>query len=261
MADISQRACDVLKKVDLILAEDTRQSSKLLAHLGVKTPMIALHEHNEEKMKAKDQALASNKEMALISDSGTPLISDPGFKIVGYLIKNQISIIPIPGACALTTALCASGIPTDSFSFFGFLPTVATKKNKFLQNLTDESKTMIFYESPKRVKNTIKTMFELFGADRLCCIARELTKVYEQIVTADLGEVLKQINEGGIVLKGEFVIIIQGINRKNSIDDLETIRILKILLADVSLKQAVDLTCKITNINKNKVYKLALKCI
>ena len=261
MADISQRACVVLEKVDLILAEDTRQSSKLLAHLGVKTPMIALHEHNEEKMKAKVQTLATDKDLALISDSGTPLISDPGYKIVAHLIKNQISIIPIPGACALTTALCASGIATNSFSFFGFLPTVTAKKNKFLQNLTDETKTMIFYESPKRVKNTINIMRELFGADRLCCVARELTKIYEQIVTADLGEVLKQINEGSIVLKGEFVIIIQGNNSKNSIDDFETKRILKILLADVSLKQAVDLTCKITNINKNKVYKLALKCL
>ena len=258
--DISERAITTLKNMDFIAAEDTRHSSRLLKHFLITTPMQAYHEHNVQRMTVQMiEQLQQGKRIALISDAGTPLINDPGYKLVSAAHDNHIDVIPVPGACAAIVALSASGLVTDQFIYQGYLPAKQEPRKKMLSKCQYETKTMIFYETPYRIEASIEDMCEILGESRLACIARELTKKYEQIARANLVTLLKQLGDKTIKIKGEFVVIVEGNTDDLATDDAELLRIHRILSKKLSPKDAVALTAKITDSKKNKVYKLALE--
>ena len=204
--DITLRAIDVLKNVDIIAAEDTRHTLKLLNHLEIKKPLISYYKETE-KIKAEIliNKLLEGNNIALVSDAGTPAISDPGEEVVKEAIKNNIKIIPIPGACALINALIGSGFKTKEFLFIGFLPVNNKEKMNKLDELKREDKTMIFYEAPHKLKLTLEDMYKAFG-NRNVVLARELTKIHEEFIRGNLAEIIDNIEE----IKGEFVIIVEG---------------------------------------------------
>ena len=208
LADITYRAIEVMKNVDLILAEDTRTSSVLLNHYGINKPLSPYHQHNEHKIVAHlaDQ-LASGKTIALITDAGTPGISDPAFLLVRECIKNNIRIECLPGATAFVPALVNSGLPITSFCFEGFLP-LKKGRQTFLKRMALEERTMVFYESPMRLVKTLFNFIEYFGAERQCCVSRELTKKFEENKRGTLQEVHDHFNAKAV--KGEIVIVVEG---------------------------------------------------
>jgi len=219
--DITFRAVEVLKSVDIVLAEDTRHSKKLLLHLDISKPIRAFHEHNErEKTKAIIDELHSGKSIALISDAGTPLISDPGYFLVAQAKKEGLRVVPIPGASALITALSASGLASDSFTFLGFLPSKKTARIKLLKTLLNQTKTSIFYESPKRILATLTDMYAIFGDSHEVCLAKELTKAFETIQTDSIPNLIKYLNIDKSHQKGEFVILVSA-NDKIDIAEAE----------------------------------------
>ena len=260
LEDISERARRVLREADVIAAEDTRHSKKLMQHLAISTPMIAYHEHNESQISTAIIAqLEQGKNVALISDAGTPLIHDPGYQLVKLAHENQIKVIPVPGASALIAALSAAGLATDSFIFEGFLADKQVARRKQMQALFTESRTLIFYEAPHRIVGFMQDCVEIFGEQRQACIARELTKFYETIKNERLGKLLLWLQENENQRKGEFVILIQGNDNKYEVGEEEILRILKILLRDSPVKQAAALAAEITGVKKNALYKLALE--
>ncbi|MEO6819885.1 MAG: 16S rRNA (cytidine(1402)-2'-O)-methyltransferase [Ginsengibacter sp.] len=208
LADITFRAVDVLKKVDLILAEDTRTSAKLLRHYGIEKPTTSYHQHNEHKITEHlCGQLLSGKTMALITDAGTPGVSDPAFLLVRECIKNNIKVECLPGATAFVPALVNSGLPMNSFCFEGFLP-LKKGRQTFLKRMSLEERTMVFYESPMRLPRTLKDFIEYFGADRQCCVSRELTKMFEENKRGTLQEVYDHFTAKTV--KGEIVIVVDG---------------------------------------------------
>lgn len=261
LGDITLRAIDVLQQVDCIAAEDTRHSKKLLAHLNIKKPMLALHDYNESaRSKVLLQRLAKGENIALISDAGTPLISDPGFRLVNLVRTAGIKVVPIPGPCAAITALSAAGLPTDKFVFEGFLPVTASARQQRLAALTTEQRTLVLYEAPHRVIKLIAALVKIFGADRSAVVARELTKKFETIYSADLGAIQTWLETDHNQQKGEFVILVHGLKavKQEPISE-EELHTLKILLSELSVKQAASLTAKITGQSKNKLYSIATK--
>lgn len=261
LGDISSRALEVLRQVDLIAAEDTRHSGRLLQHFGIETPMRAYHEHNEQKQ--SDwllQQLTQGKRVALISDAGTPLISDPGYQLVHRVRKQGITVIPVPGPSALITALSASGLPSDRFVFEGFLPAKSGARIERLQHLQSENRTIIFYESPHRILPSIESMVKVLGGERRAVLARELTKTYETIHEDSLEELLTWLKSDSNQQRGEMVVLIAGCtDKRDNRDDAEAERILKLLLDELPLKQAAALTAKITGYQKNELYAKALE--
>jgi 16S rRNA (cytidine1402-2'-O)-methyltransferase len=258
LGDISQRAIEILKQVDLIAAEDTRHSKTLLERFGIKTKMSAYHEHNEEKVTQQlIQQLIGGESIALISDAGTPLINDPGYKLVVVAHDNNIQVVPIPGPSAIITALSASGLPTNKFIFEGYLSAKSEARKTRLNELKNESRTLVFYEAPHRIVESVKIMQEIFGAERRVTIARELTKQFEQIVRDNLFVINEKIESGEVKIKGEFVVVVEGA-QETSITDKEALRINQILSEKLSPKDAAGLTAKITGKKKNEVYQLAL---
>ena len=258
--DITFRAVEILKSVDIVLAEDTRHSKKLLKHLNIAKPIRAFHEHNErEKMKAIIGELHSGKSIALISDAGTPLISDPGYFLVAQAKKEDLRVVPIPGASALITALSASGLASDSFTFLGFLPSKKTARIKLLKSLLNQTETFIFYESPKRILATLTDMYAIFGDSRKVCLAKELTKAFETIQTDSIPNLIKYLNIDQSNQKGEFVILISA-NDKIDIVEAETQldSLLPILCAEMGASKAAKLAAKITGIDKKICYKKAI---
>ena len=210
LQDITLRALEVLKKVDLILAEDTRTSSKLLNHYGIQKPVTPFHQHNEHQvLQHIITQLENGKIMALITDAGTPGISDPGFLLVRECISAGIKVECLPGATAFVPALVNSGLPSDRFCFEGFLP-LKKGRHSLLTELAEEERTLILYESPVRLLKTLNDLVKYFGRDRRCCVSRELTKVYEENVRGTLQEVLEHFSEKTV--KGEIVIILGGKN-------------------------------------------------
>lgn len=208
LADITFRAIEVLKSVDLILAEDTRTSSKLLRYYGIEKPTTPYHQHNEHKIVAHlAEQLLGGKTMALITDAGTPGVSDPAFLLVRECIQNNIKVECLPGATAFVPALVNSGLPMNSFCFEGFLP-LKKGRQTFLKRMAEESRTMIFYESPMRLPRTLKDFIEYFGAERQCCVSRELTKMFEENKRGTLQEVYDHFNSKTV--KGEIVIVVEG---------------------------------------------------
>ncbi len=262
LADITLRALEILKTVDLIAAEDTRHSQQLLSYYGINTPLISLHEHNErQRITELIPQLQAGKQLALISDAGTPLISDPGSLLIQALHHAQIPVVPIPGACAAITALTASGLPAQRFVFEGFLPAKGAARLQRLRELAAETRTIIFYEAPHRIIDLLTQLTEICGGERLATMARELTKTFETIRHDNLTGLTQYVNNDPNQRKGEFVLILQGAEAVESGDEKiqELQRILKILLAEVPLKQAVSLAASITSAKRNLVYNLALK--
>jgi len=258
--DITFRAVEILKSIDIILAEDTRHSKKLLKHLNIAKPIRAFHEHNErEKMKAIIGELHSGKSIALISDAGTPLISDPGYFLVAQAKKEGLRVVPIPGPSALITALSASGLASDSFTFLGFLPSKKTARVKLLKSLVSRTETSIFYESPKRILATLTDMYSIFGGSREVCLAKELTKLFETIQTDSIPNLIKYLNIDKSHQKGEFVILVSA-NDKIDIAEAEAQldSLLPILCAEMGASKAAKLAAKITGIDKKQCYKRAI---
>jgi len=261
LGDITQRALDTLKLADKICAEDTRNTRKLLTHFGIQAELQALHDHNERhKINAIKSWLDAGEQIALVSDAGTPLISDPGYHLVSELGEQDYKIVPIPGVSAIITALSIAGLPTDRFTFEGFLPAKNVGRNKALQANLKEPRTQVYYESSHRVAVTIEAMLEIFGATRKVVLARELTKMYEQIYRGDMAGLHQWINENAMHQKGEFVLMVSGHVEDVNSDEINssTEELLKILVDELPVKQAASLAAKITGRKKNELYRQAM---
>jgi 16S rRNA (cytidine1402-2'-O)-methyltransferase len=261
--DLSLRASNILAKVDVIAAEDTRHSGRLLQHLGLQKRLIALHDHNE-----KDRAgsllneLEAGRSVALISDAGTPLISDPGYVLVREARKRGFVVSPIPGACALVTALSAAGLPTDRFLFIGFLPAKRSGRRTALSALSSESVTLVFYESPHRILDTIRDIAELLGDTREVVLGRELTKTFETFYSGEARQVLTALTSDPHGTKGEFVVMVHGANATNGDDEtgvLDVNRLLELLLRELPVKKVARLASELTGRSKNELYQRALE--
>ncbi|ALH95765.1 16S rRNA (cytidine(1402)-2'-O)-methyltransferase [Acinetobacter equi] len=258
--DISYRAIDVLKSVKIIAAEDTRTSAQLLKHFNISTPLTACHEHNESnKIDQLIERLLNGEDMALISDAGTPLISDPGFKLVRAAQEKNIRVIPVPGACAAIAALSAVGLPSDRFSFEGFLPSKSSQRIIGLEKLKDETQTMIFYEAPHRILDSVKDMTHVFGADRPVGFAREITKTFETIKKMTLGELVDFIENDHNQQKGEIVLVVGGSIQEKDMEQEKLDQLLTRLLQDLSVKAASQLAADLTGIKKKIAYQRALE--
>ena len=259
LSDITLRAIEVLKSVDCIAAEDTRHSGILLQHLDAKAPMLALHDHNEQQRAGVlIQRIQQGQSIALISDAGTPLISDPGYHLVKACRDAGVKVVPLPGPCAAITALSAAGLPTDRFVFEGFLPAKEKGKEDRLQALADETRTMVFYESPRRVIDTLESMQKVFG-DRLVVAARELTKTFETIHALPLSEMIPWLQEDENRTRGEFVLMVAGKTENSDDIPAEVQRTLTLLMKDLPLKKAAALTAEIYGVKKNALYALGLE--
>ena len=208
LEDITLRALRVLKEVDLIACEDTRQTLKLLSHYGIKTRLVSYHEHNEMTKAAELVVdLEGGAKIALVTDAGMPGISDPGFRLIALAIRHHVPVIPIPGACAFLAALVASGLPTDSFRFSGFLPSKSGQRRKLLESVKDSPRTQVFYEAPHRLLETLADVVEVLGNDRHVVVAREVTKIHEEFLRGRVEEILKELKARGDV-KGEITLLI-----------------------------------------------------
>jgi 16S rRNA (cytidine1402-2'-O)-methyltransferase len=257
LEDITDRAKRVLSEVDLIAAEDTRHSAKMLRQLHINTPLVAMHDHNERQFApVLIDKIRSGQSIALISDAGTPLLSDPGFGLVDLANSNGIGIVPVVGASALMAALSVAGMPVDRFIFEGFLPAKQLARIKRLQSFANEPRTIIFFEAPHRIISTLTDMKDVFGGQRLVSVARELTKVYEQIVRMELDDVLGGFASGEIKAKGEFVLLLGGNTDKQSNTDLPLL--LKVLLDELPPGKVAAIAHKLTGENKKTLYKMIL---
>ncbi|HIC45544.1 MAG TPA: 16S rRNA (cytidine(1402)-2'-O)-methyltransferase [Methylophaga aminisulfidivorans] len=260
LADFSARAIEVLKSVDVIAAEDTRHSKYLLQHYAIQTSTISLHEHNEQQRSdALCQRLLAGESVALISDAGTPLISDPGYRLVTTVRDAGIRVIPIPGCCALITALSASGLASDRFSFEGFLPAKSSARKQLMESLKSDARTLIFYESPRRLLAALEDAVLIFGEQRQACLARELTKLHETIETRPLIDLIDWVKADDNQQRGECVLLIEGSQNEATADEQEVSRLLKILLTELPVKKAAAMVANITGGSKNEAYQLALK--
>jgi len=260
LSDITIRAVEILKKVDIVLAEDTRHSKKLFAHYEINSPLRAFHEHNEnEKVNDIIAEISSGKSFALISDAGTPLISDPGYHLVLEAKRNDIDVVPIPGPSAIIAALSSSGIESNNFSFFGFLPSKQPARLKLLKTKKSLNETIIFYESPNRILSTLKDMLEVFGENRQACLAKELTKSFETILNDNLINLIDYLESDSSHQKGEFVIIISPADKIDFNEaQIQLDKILPILCSEMGASQAAKLAAKITGIDKKHCYKKAI---
>ncbi|MDM8564098.1 16S rRNA (cytidine(1402)-2'-O)-methyltransferase [Candidatus Halobeggiatoa sp. HSG11] len=261
LQDLSPRAKTILSEVDLIAAEDTRHSRQLLKYFNISTPLQSLHEHNEKQQaKILLKRLFDGDNIALISDAGTPLISDPGQHFLQLVLAEQITVIPIPGACALISALSIAGFSADKFVFEGFLSAKSTTRQQRLEELKTETRTLVFYEAPHRIVACIEDILQVFGEQREIALVKELTKIFETVYRNNLPEVLNWLQEKSERSKGEFVLVIQGYSPPdNKTITPEAERIFKLLRKDLALKQAAKLTSEITGISKNSLYTLGLK--
>ena len=255
LEDLSPRARQSLAEVDLIAAEDTRHTGRLLSHIGAKTRQLTLHDHNEEQVtRVLIEELKSGKSVALVSDAGTPLLSDPGYRLVKAAHEAAVPVSPLPGPSALTAALSVSGLPTDRFCFEGFLPAKSAARRKRLGELAPETGTVVLFESVHRVRDSVADMVDAFGPDRLACITRELTKLHEQCVRAPLVELLARIDDGDIPRKGEFVVIIDGC-RDIGAQQPDTSRLLGVLAEELPAKQAAAIASRVTGEKRNALYQ------
>ena len=261
LQDITLRAIETFKIADLVFAEDTRVTKKLFSHLGIKKKIHLLNEQNEKKVTEKILTeLFNEKTVALASDAGTPLISDPGFRLVKKARAHSFDVIPIPGCCAAIAALTASGMATNRFYFHGFLPKAESEKLKKLEQLSTRQETMIFYESVHRLQATIKTMSQVFGEGRKGVVCKEITKLHEHFIGDTLAKIEAFISDNPTKIRGEFVLIIDGVKyQKGSIDFGQVDKILKELLSEISIKRAVKICRIITGYSRNDIYNRALE--
>lgn len=258
--DMTFRAIEVLKQVKLIAAEDTRQSIQLLKHFNINTPLTACHDHNEShKIDQLLETLKSGESIALISDAGTPLISDPGFKLVRAAQEHHIRVTPVPGACAAIAALSAVGLPSDRFSFEGFLPSRSSQRISQLEQLKNETQTMIFYEAPHRILECVKDMSEVFGSERKVGFAREITKTFETIKQFTFAELVFFIEHDKNQQKGEIVLVVAGSTQQKDLQQEKLDEILTRMLKDLSVKAASQLAADLFGIKKKVAYQRALE--
>ncbi len=259
ISDITYRAIETLQRVDIIAAEDTRHSGRLLSHYQIKKPMIALHDHNErERSKMLIGKIKNGQAVALISDAGTPLISDPGYHLVNECRASGVDVVPIPGPSAVITALSCAGLATDRFTFEGFLPAKEKGKQDKLKALIEEKRTMVFYESPRRIIDTVKQVILIFGADRKLVIARELTKAFESFYSLTASEMLIWLEKDTNHCRGEFVLMIAGANLQEDSLPQDALNTLRLLKEQLPLKKAAALTAQIHQQKKNELYKWGL---
>jgi 16S rRNA (cytidine1402-2'-O)-methyltransferase len=259
LEDLTPRARQTLAEVSLVAAEDTRHTGRLLMHIGCKTRLLALHDHNEEKSVSKlIKLLQDGDSIALVSDAGTPLVSDPGFRLVRAAHAHGISVSPIPGASAVTAALSVAGIPTDRFCFEGFAPSKHAARINWLESLESERRTLIIYESVHRINECLADMVAVFGPQRQAFIGRELTKLHEQCVHESLLELHRQVDDKTIVGKGEFVIVVAGSDVEQE-SALEVDRLLKALSAHLSAKDSAKVAAEATGLKRNALYDRLLE--
>jgi 16S rRNA (cytidine1402-2'-O)-methyltransferase len=257
LEDITLRALDTLKKVDYIACEDTEHSLKLLNYYEIKKPLIS-YWSEKEKVRAEEiiQKIKAGHNVALITDAGTPGISDPGAVIISRAIEEDIEIIPVPGPTALIAALSISGLNTEEFTFIGFLPVKQTQRRKKLLELSSERRTLVFYEAPHRILQSLDDMLEVFG-DRRICVARELTKMFEEVQRGRLSEVLERLEESKIA--GEYVIVIEGaLEKDRSIEEaLKEVR--ELMKKGKGRKEAVKIVSELYGLSKKELYEESLK--
>lgn len=261
LQDISLRALETLKAVDMVAAEDTRHTAHLLSHFGIKARLVALHEHNERRAGEKIlDALCSGHSVALVSDAGTPGISDPGAVLVSMVREAGLTVVPLPGACAAVVALSAAGFEQAHFLFFGFLPASGTQRRRTLEDLRDQQAVLVFYEAPHRVVVSVQDMADVLGGARQVLIARELTKTFETFHRCRLSDAVSWLQADPNQQRGEFVLLVEGAPPplQNEVDE-DAQRVLKLLLNELPLKQAVKLATDITGAKKNALYALALE--
>jgi 16S rRNA (cytidine1402-2'-O)-methyltransferase len=260
--DISARALNILRSVSLIAAEDTRHSARLMQHFGIPTPLAACHEHNERDQGGRFLArLLAGDDVALISDAGTPLISDPGYHLVRQARAAGVAVVPVPGACALIAALSAAGLPSDRFIFEGFLPAKAAGRRARLEQVKEESRTLIFYEAPHRILECLQDMQAVFGDERPALLARELTKTFETLKGMPLAELAAWVAADSNQQRGECVVLVAGWQAPEGEEAVssEAMRVLDLLLAEMPLKRASALAAEITGVRKNLLYQVALE--
>ena len=257
--DLTSRAREALAQVDLVAAEDTRHTGRLLSSIGAKPALLALHDHNEEQACGSVMdALRDGKDVALVSDAGTPLVSDPGYRLVRAAHADNVRVVPIPGASAVTAALSASGLATDRFCFEGFPPAKRAARRKWLAALAQEQRTIVFYESVHRIADSLADMADAFGADRAAFMGRELTKLHEQCVQASLGELQRRVDNGEIPLKGEFVLAVAGA-RADEAPAIDVDRLLALLIESLSPRDAARIAAELTGQKKNALYDRILE--
>ncbi|MBD3755832.1 MAG: 16S rRNA (cytidine(1402)-2'-O)-methyltransferase [Gammaproteobacteria bacterium] len=260
LKDITYRAVEVLGTVDWIAAEDTRHTQRLLQALGLNKPLLSLHDHNEQ---ARSQQLLDKLQAgesgALVSDAGTPLINDPGFHLVKLLRQQGVNVVPIPGPSAVITALCAAGLPTDRFSYEGFLPAKNQKRLQVLQTLKNDTRTLVFYESPHRLTESLQAMLDVFGAERQMVAAREMTKTYEQFVAGSIAEVVAYFDANADKVRGEFVLMVMGDVVAEAVSEDEHDALIGALLKqNLPVKQITDIVVELSGQKKKAVYNRVL---
>ena len=261
LQDITHRALDTFAQVDLIAAEDTRHSGLLLSHYGIKKPFFALHDHNEqEKAHILVEKLKQGSYIALISDAGTPLISDPGFHLVRQCREAGIRVVPLPGACAAITALCASGIASDRFCFEGFLPAKSKARKDKLENIAEEDRTLIFYESTHRILDTLEDMQSVLGEERYIVLAREITKTWETITGNTIKNLREWLLEDPNRTKGEMVLIVEGKPKSDNNDEIspQAVKALELIAEELPLKKAAAIVAELYGYKKNALYQFGL---
>ncbi len=258
--DMVPRAVQTLQSVSLIACEDTRHSKKLLNHFSIDKPCIAYHDHGDRHMIEKLLLrLEKGEDVALISDAGTPLISDPGYRLVAQARSRGITVVPVPGACAAIAALSVSGLPTDSFYFGGFLPAKTGQRKTALNDLKAATETLVFYEAPHRILETVVDMAEIFGHQRQAFLAREISKTFETFLQGSLDELQQQISLDTNQQRGEIVLVIAGEDEKSANTSVDSDKVLRLLLKELPASKAASLTAKICGVDKKAMYQAALE--
>ena len=261
LGDLSPRACEVLRSAALIAAEDTRHSAALLRHFGIQTPLVSFHDHNDRRRTPQlVTRLEAGESIALISDAGTPAISDPGFELVAAAAAAGVEIVAVPGPCALVAALGVAALPTDRFCFEGFLPARGSARRARLEALRSEARSIVLYESPHRILETLADCRDCFGLERRASVARELTKLHETVYRGSLGELAARAASDPDFVRGEIVIVLAGAPpRAADAGAAELERVLGVLLAELPLKQAARLAAQLLGVRDNEAYKRALQ--
>ena len=259
LSDITFRAVEILNSVDVVAAEDTRHSAKLFNHFNISTPLRAYHDHSDDEQVAWFiESLLSGKSVALISDAGTPLISDPGYRLVRKAREAGIQVVPVPGASAFVAGLCASGLASDSFRFEGFPPAKPGARLSFFERFVGTQSTLIFYESPHRILDSLNAMLHVFGETRDVAVARELTKTYETFLTGNLHDVIDAMQRDSNQQRGEFVVMVAGAEPVKDVISDEARKLMTLLVRELPKKRAAALTAEYTGVKKNALYQWAL---
>lgn len=261
LADITSRAIEVLTSVDIIAAEDTRHTKRLLNHLGIQKPLMAAHDHNESQAAGQIlNKLGEGLNVALVSDAGTPLIADPGFHVAKHVADAGFDIVPIPGACAVITALSGAALPTDRFIFDGFLPPKSSGRRQYFASIKHQERTMVVYESPHRILDSLENLSQELGGDKELVVARELTKTFETFLRGTVNEIRAIMEADHNQKKGEFVLMIRGAAARKKLEVSQDALDLTLLLAtELPLKKAAALAATHTGYKKNQLYQLALE--